>query len=125
MDGEREPVIGVGNLAAKRDFTDVRDVVRAYDLLAHHGEPGVVYNICSGQAYAIQEILDRLLALCDRPVRVEIDQWRKRPSKVPITLGSAERLKACTGWEPELNLEQTLADTLLYWRHVLKARVKE
>jgi len=125
MDGEREPVIGVGNLAAKRDFTDVRDVVRAYDLLAHHGEPGVVYNICSGQAYAIQEILDRLLALCDRPVRVEIDQWRKRPSKVPITLGSAERLKACTGWEPELNLEQTLADTLLYWRQVLKARVKE
>ena len=120
ISGQGEPVMRVGDLTPRRDFTDVRDVARAYELLAQHGDPGEVYHICSGRAYAIQEIVDGLLALCDRPVRVEPDPKRMRPSKMPVLLGSADRLIACTGWSPQIPLEQTLVDTLAYWEGMLK-----
>lgn len=120
ISGQHEPVIQVGNLTPRRDFTDVRDVARAYELLARYGEPGQVYHVCSGRAYAIQEILDNLLSLCDRPVRVEADPKRMRPAKMPVLLGSAERLVAQTAWAPRIPLEQTLADTLAYWQQMLK-----
>ena len=107
-------------MTPRRDFTDVRDVARAYELLAQQGEPGQVYHVCSGRAYAIQDILDNLLSLCDRPVRVEADPKRMRPSKMPLMLGSAERLIAQTAWAPRIPLEQTLADTLAYWQQMLK-----
>lgn len=120
MIGQRDPVMRVGDLTPRRDFTDVRDVVRAYELLAAGGEPGQVYHICSERAFAIQEILDGLLALCDQAVRVEVDLERLRPSKMPVLLGSAERLRSQTGWAPQIPLEQTLADTLAYWQQMLR-----
>jgi len=121
MEGAREPVIRVGNLTPRRDFCDVRDVARAYELLIQQGEPGQVYHICSGRAYAIQEILDGLLALCDRSVRVEVDSRRMRPAKMPVLAGSAARIREQTGWRPQILLERTLADTLAYWQQMIKA----
>jgi GDP-4-dehydro-6-deoxy-D-mannose reductase len=114
LDGGDE--VPVGNLAARRDFTDVRDVVRAYRLLVEQGTPGDVYNVCSGKAVAVQRLADRLLALAERPMRLVIDQDRYRPVDVPAVVGDSSRLRAATGWEPEIPLERTLADLLGYWR---------
>jgi GDP-4-dehydro-6-deoxy-D-mannose reductase len=115
LDGGDE--VPVGNLAARRDFTDVRDVVRAYRLLVEQGTPGDVYNVCSGKAVAVQRLADRLLALAERPMRLVIDQDRYRPVDVPAVVGDSSHLRAVTGWEPEIPLERTLADLLGYWRH--------
>lgn len=114
--GLREPVIAVGNLQARRDFTDVRDVVRAYWLALEKGVPGEVYVICSGRAYTMQEILEMLLAAS--PVKIEIrqDPERLRPSDVPVLLGSHDRFSHLTGWQPAIPLRVTLADLLEYWR---------
>jgi GDP-4-dehydro-6-deoxy-D-mannose reductase len=87
--------------------------------LALKGEPGNIYHICSGRAYAISEILNGLLAHCDQPVRVETDPRLARPAKMPVLLGSADRLRERTGWEPRIPLQQTLADTLAYWRQMV------
>lgn len=114
LDGGDE--VPVGNLAARRDFTDVRDVVRAYRLLIELGTPGEVYNVCSGKAVAVQRLADRLLALAERPMRLVIDQDRYRPVDVPAVVGDSSRLRAATGWEPEIPLDRTLADLLGYWR---------
>jgi GDP-4-dehydro-6-deoxy-D-mannose reductase len=120
--GEQEPVIRVGNLDSVRDFTDVRDMVRAYWLAATKGEPGEVYNIASGRGITIREMLDRLLAMSKVEVRVETDPARLRPSDVEVLLGDASKFRAATGWEPRIPLEQTLADTLDYWRGEFAAR---
>ena len=112
--GRQEPVIRVGNLDSVRDFTDVRDMVRAYWLAATKGEPGEVYNIASGRGITIREMLDRLLAMSKVEVRVETDPARLRPSDVEVLLGDASKFRAATGWEPRIPLEQTLADTLDY-----------
>jgi len=118
--GLRPPVMWVGNLLAQRDFTDVRDIARAYRLALEWGAPGEVYNIASGETHTIQSILDRLLALSRIKVEVRVDPARLRPSDVPILLGDSSRFRACTGWEPLIPLEQTLRDTLDYWRrHVV------
>ena len=114
--GRQEPVMRVGNLEAQRDFTDVRDVVRAYHLLALKGQSGEVYNVGSGQAHAIQEILDRLLAWSQVPIRVEPDPERLRPSDTPRVTCDYARLHACTGWEPRIAFERSLADVLDDWR---------
>ena len=118
--GRREPVVHVGNLSAQRDFTDVRDVVRAYFLACTQGEPGEVYNICTGISVTIQEILDTLLELAQCEVSVEIDPERLRPSDVQLLRGDASKLTEATGWRPEIELRQTLADLLEYWRERLK-----
>jgi GDP-4-dehydro-6-deoxy-D-mannose reductase len=118
--GKREPVVHVGNLAAQRDFTDVRDVVRAYFLACTEGEPGEVYNICSGKAVSIGEILDTLLELTQREVKVKEDPARLRPSDVQVLRGDASKLTQATGWRPQIELRQTLADLLEYWREKLK-----
>ncbi len=115
--GKREPVIRVGNLEAKRDFTDVRDMVRAYWLALEKGEEGEVYNIGSGRAYSIRQVLDILLSLSKVNVRVEVDPTRLRPSDVPILLADASKFCSLTGWEPRIPLEQTLHDLLDYWRN--------
>lgn len=120
--GQQEPIIRVGNLGPRRDFTDVRDVACAYELLAQFGEPGEVYHICSGRAYAVQEVLNGLLALCERPVTVETDSKRMRPVRMPVLLGSADRLRAKTGWVPSIPLARSLADTLSYWEETLRAK---
>jgi len=112
----QEPVIRVGNLDAKRDFTDVRDMVRAYWLALERCDPGEVYNICSGKAYTIREVLDLILSMTTVKVDVKQDASRLRPSDVPVLLGDSSKFRARTGWEPKIPFEQTLADVLDYWR---------
>lgn len=114
--GLQEPVVYVGNLEAKRDFTDVRDIVRAYWLALEKGEPGEVYNIASGKAWGIQEVLNMLLSMATVPIEVRIDPARLRPSDVPVLIGDASKFKAKTGWQPQIPYEQTLRDMLDYWR---------
>jgi len=114
--GLSEPVLRVGNLEATRDFTDVRDMVRAYLLALQQGKPGAVYNVCSGQDISIGDVLDRLCNLARIPLRVERDSARLRPADVPFLRGSAARFQADTGWAPRIPFTQTLEDTLEYWR---------
>ena len=114
--GRAEPVLHVGNLESRRDITDVRDTVRAYEALARTGVPLRPYNVCSGRACSMREILDILLSLARVRVRIEVDPSRLRPSDNPVILGSHDRLTADTGWRPEIPLERTLADLLDYWR---------
>jgi GDP-4-dehydro-6-deoxy-D-mannose reductase len=117
--GLREPVIRVGNLDAQRDFTDVRDMVRGYWLAVTKATPGEVYNLASGKAVTIRELLDQLLALSETKVEIQVDPERLRPSDVEILLGDFSKFKADTGWEPSIPLEQTLRDTLDFWRQKL------
>lgn len=119
--GLRPPVLQVGNLDAQRDFTDVRDIVRAYVLALEHGAPGEVYNIASGETHIIRSVLESLVAMSRVRLEVRTDPARLRPSDVPILLGDASRFRACTGWKPEIPLEQTLRDTLDYWRQMVGA----
>ena len=114
--GLAEPVIQVGNLSARRDFTDVRDVVRAYALLVQLGKRGETYNVGSGKAISIGEILDKILSLSSKEIQVEVDQEKIRPVDVAIIEADISKIHACTGWEPQITLEQTLSETLDYWR---------
>ncbi|MGO8872776.1 MAG: GDP-mannose 4,6-dehydratase [Acidimicrobiales bacterium] len=108
--------MAVGNLSARRDFTDVRDVVRAYRLLIECGTPGEVYNVCSGRDVSIRSIADGLLGLAGTSLEFETDPLLVRPVEVPVLRGDPSRLTSATGWKPEIPLEQTLADVLAYWR---------
>jgi GDP-4-dehydro-6-deoxy-D-mannose reductase len=108
--------IAVGNLAARRDFTDVRDVVKAYRMLIESGTPGEVYNVCSGQDVAIGEIANALLRLAGTSLEFETDPALTRPVEVPVLRGDPTRLQHATGWKPEIPLDQTLVDVLEYWR---------
>ena len=110
------PVLGVGNLSARRDFLDVRDVVEAYVALVEKGEPGAAYNVASGKAIAMQSLLDGLLAHAKVGIEVEIDPALLRPVDVPELVGSHDALTAATGWAPRIGIEQTLEDVLDYWR---------
>ena len=114
--GERKPEILVGPLGGARDFTDVRDMVRGYVAALEKGKPGEVYNICHGTDYSVQEVLDLLLEMTSLEVRIDPDPDRMRPSDVPVLLGSAEKFRRDTGWEPRISFEQTLRDLLDYWR---------
>jgi GDP-4-dehydro-6-deoxy-D-mannose reductase len=113
--GLQEPKLRVGNLASARDFTDVRDVVRAYVLVMERGEPGAVYNVCSGTAHAVRELLAGLLALSTVKPEVVATTCGKT-DKPDVVVGSAEALHAATGWKPEIPWEQTLVDLLNDWR---------
>lgn len=110
--GQVPPLIRVGNLSAERDFTDVRDVVRAYALIMERGTPGEVYNVASGTVATIQSLLDRLVAMADVPVTVEVDPARFRPNSQPRTWGDAGRLRKMAGWAPQIDLNETLRDVL-------------
>lgn len=114
--GLREPVIKVGNLSAKRDFTDVRDVVRAYSLLIQKGAAGETYNVGNGEAIKIEELLQKILLFSNTDIRIETDMGKLRPVDVPIIEADISKLQDCTGWEREIPLEQTLIETLSYWR---------
>ncbi len=118
--GKKEPVIRVGNLSARRDFTDVRDVVRAYALLAEKGLAGETYNIGSGHAVAIREILTMILEQSAAQIRVEVDEKKLRPVDVPVMEADISKLQEATGWEPQIRLEQTVGDMLEYWRGVFR-----
>jgi len=109
-------VLTVGDLSARRDFTDVRDVVRAYRLLVERGEAGEVYNVCSGVDLAVQDLADQLVAQSRVPLRLEVDESLLRPVELPVLRGSHDRLTAATGWEPEIPMATTLAALLEDWR---------
>jgi len=114
--GIREPVMYVGNLSAKRDFTDVRDVVRAYSGLAKNGSKGETYNVGSGHAVEIREILNQIIALSDKEIRVETDPAKIRPVDVPIIEADITKIHEATGWKPQISLGETIEETLNYWR---------
>lgn len=120
--GLQEPVIRVGNIDAIRDFTDVRDMVRAYWLAVTKAKPGEVYNIATGNSIVIREMLNRILELSTVDVKVEVDPERLRPSDVEVLIGDASKFRADTGWEPRIPFDQTLRDLLAYWRETLSRR---
>jgi GDP-4-dehydro-6-deoxy-D-mannose reductase len=114
--GKKEPVIKVGNLEIKRDFTDVRDVVRAYLLAVKEGEAGQTYNICSGKAYSIKDMLDKLLSFAKAKIKIAQDISRMRESDIPVLQGDNSKFRKKTGWKPEIDFDKTLKDILNYWR---------
>lgn len=114
--GREAPVIAVGNLEARRDLTDVRDTVRAYIHLVEKGRPGIAYNVCSGRAHRIGDLLERLIQKSRVPVEVRVDPSRYRPNDVPLLLGNPERIERDVGWRPTISIDQTLTDLLEYWR---------
>ena len=116
--GKQEPVIYVGNLSAKRDFTDVRDVVKAYALLVKNGRRGETYNVGTGHAIEIRQILDEIIAMSDRDIEVKIDEKKLRPVDVPIIEPDIDKIRKEVGWQPVISLKQTLKETLEYWRSV-------
>ena len=121
--GLREPVVRVGNLKARRDYTDVRDIVRGYWLLLKDGEAGDVYNVCSGRAWSIKMVLDFLLAQA-RTAAIEVreDVTRLRAADVPVLVGDPTKIQRAVGWRPEIPFEQTLRDVLDYWRQQVAGR---
>jgi GDP-4-dehydro-6-deoxy-D-mannose reductase len=114
--GRLEPILRIGNTSAMRDLSDVRDVVRAYDALMRAGIPGMVYNVASGVARSVQQILDALIARAKTPVRVEVDPSRLRATDNPVLVGDATRLRQATGWQPQVPFAKTMGDLLEYWR---------
>jgi GDP-4-dehydro-6-deoxy-D-mannose reductase len=119
--GIMPPVLHVGNLDAARDFTDVRDVVRAYRLALERGAAGAVYNVCSGRAVRIGDLLQILISACHVAVEVRRDPAKERPVDTPIVVGSSAALAEATGWKPRIPIETTLQDILAYWRQLAAA----
>lgn len=107
-----EDVVKVGNLSPERDFTDVRDVVRAYRLMVERGRAGEVYNVCSGRAIAVRDLAEQLIAMASIPMRLESDPDLERPVDIPVLLGDNSRLRTDTGWEPKIAVATTLRDLL-------------
>jgi GDP-4-dehydro-6-deoxy-D-mannose reductase len=114
--GRWEDEIAVGNLNARRDLTDVRDTIRAYQLILEHGQSGRAYNVCSGHAISIGDLLDMLLARARVPIRVRVDTVRYRPHDIPVLVGDHTRISTELGWQPQIPLERTLDDLLEFWR---------
>jgi GDP-4-dehydro-6-deoxy-D-mannose reductase len=114
--GRRDPVLRVGNLDSVRDFSDVRDVVRAYWTLLDRGRSGEVYNVCSGVGTRIGTLVERMLALAKTKIEVRVDHARLRSADVPVLVGSPERLRQATGWEPLIPLDKTLEDLIEHER---------
>jgi GDP-4-dehydro-6-deoxy-D-mannose reductase len=119
--GNREPVMRVGNTQVQRDFVDVRDVVRAYVLLLEKGQKGEVYNICSGQAIALQDVLDILLSFTSKTIDIQTDPHKFRKTDIPLLLGDNQKIKHTTSWEPKIPMKQTLLDLLEHSRSSLEA----
>lgn len=113
---KKPPVIYVGNLEAQRDFTDVRDMVHGYWLSLEKGEPGEVYNICTGKAISIQQLLDMVLQGAKTHIEIKQDPSRLRPSDVPLLRGDFTKFHQATGWEPKIPFQKTLNDIMDYWR---------
>jgi GDP-4-dehydro-6-deoxy-D-mannose reductase len=120
--GRQAPVLEVGNLEARRDFCDVRDVVRAYVQVIADGEPGAVYNIGSGESHSVKELLDALLAMSRVPIEVRQDPERLRPSEVPEIICDATRIRERIGWQTTISFEQSLRDVLDYWRQEVETQ---
>jgi GDP-4-dehydro-6-deoxy-D-mannose reductase len=118
--GQQPPLLRVGNLSAERDFTDVRDMVRAYAFATQYATPGAAYNVGSGQSVSVRWLLDTLISHSHAAIEVEIDPARMRPADIPIVSADASRFRQQTGWEPRIPLSQTLHDILAYWRTAIQ-----
>ena len=118
LDGSSD--VPVGNLTPRRDFTDVRDVVRAYRLLVELGEPGEAYNVCSGVDLPISGLAERLLGLASHPMHLDPDPELQRPVETPVLRGDPTKIAAATGWRPQIGLDQTLGDLLAEWRSLVR-----
>jgi GDP-4-dehydro-6-deoxy-D-mannose reductase len=118
--GRREPRLLVGNLTAKRDFTDVRDMVRAYSLALERGEAGEVYNLGAERAHSIQEVLDILLEMSEAEIEVAQDPARLRPTDVPVVVSDCSKFRERTGWRATVSLRDSLRDILNYWRESVR-----
>lgn len=116
--GLKEPAIAIGNLESRRDFLDVRDVVRAYYAILDRGKPGEVYNVCSGKAQVIRDIVTTLIDLSTADPELRQDPSKMRPSDTPVVIGDNSKLLALGGWEPEIDIRQSLGDVLDFWRGV-------
>ncbi len=116
-EGSKEPVMKVGNIDVKRDFSDVRDVVKAYVQLLEKGRKGEIYNIASGKAVSLQKILDMLLSFSYLSIKVQVDSQRLRKKDILCLRGDNSKIRKETGWKPEISLRQTLEDLLEYWRN--------
>ena len=117
MEGRKEkPVIRVGNLEAVRDFTDVRDMVKAYLLAILQGQDGEVYNLGSRRGLKIRQVLDKLVNLSDKKLTIETDPSKMRPIDIPRIVIDASKFNKLTGWQPEISAEESLEDTLVWWR---------
>lgn len=114
--GRSKPVISVGNLKSRRDFSDVRDVVRGYELVLKKGKPGEVYTFSSGRDIPVERVLRMLLRLSKVKIKIKSDPARARPSEIPVLRGDFSKAKKELGWKPSIKLEKTLSDTLNYWR---------
>lgn len=117
--GEQEPVISVGNLMAKRDFTDVRDIVQAYIGLSEKGQTGQAYNVGSGQSYRIEDMLNKLIALSHKKITVRQDATRLMPLDIPDNRCDNAKVQRDTGWSPKIAIDASLRDVLDYWRNIL------
>lgn len=117
-----EPTVLTGNLQVRRDFLDVRDVVRAYRVAVDLAQPGEAYNLSSGQGYLLGDLLDQLVGLISTPIDVRTDPARLRPADVPTLVGDSSKFRQATGWEPHFSIEQTLVDTLDDWRVRIRQR---
>lgn len=117
-----EPTVLTGDLTSQRDFSDVRDVVRAYLLAVLHGEAGDVYNIASGTPREVGDLLARLIEMSRIDIDVRQDPSRMRPSDVPVIVGDFSRFRSTTGWTPEISIDESLQDTLNYWRAEVQQR---
>ena len=113
----------VGDLSAQRDITDVRDVVRAYRELLDPSVPAEAYNVSSGSVVSMQEVVEKLVAMAQVPVTIEVDPGRSRPTDLPVVCGDASKLTAATGWQPRIPLDQTLADALEHTRAAVAERM--
>ncbi len=114
--GRAPKKLRVGNLDVRRDYMDVRDMVDAYLLAMQKGQVGDVYNLSSGRAQNLRDILDSLLSLSNSKIKIKVDPTRFRPSDLPIIFGSSDKFKRLTGWRPRLSMQTTLTDLLHYWR---------
>jgi len=123
--GRARPLLRVGNLEVVRDYTDVRDVVRAYWALLDKGDAGGVYNVCSGRGVRLREMLDTLCEMAGVEVEVELDPERMRPADLPVLIGDPGRLRAATGWEPRFELRRSLEELLEDWRQRVALRTLE
>jgi GDP-4-dehydro-6-deoxy-D-mannose reductase len=119
--GQREPVMNLGNMAAARDFTDVRDIVRGYLALIQRADGGQAYNVCSGQARTIQSLLDIMLSMTRTTVEQRSDPSKFRVADTPVSYGDASRIHQATGWAPRIPFEQTIQDLLNYWREQVRS----
>lgn len=121
--GIREPILEVGNVDLSRDFTDVRDVTRAYAMAAEMGQIGDVYNIASGVGHTLRDLLQSMLAATSIQVTVRQDPSRVRPGEMPLLIGDSSKLRKLTGWAPDISFERSAANTLEYWRHRTRSAV--